>query len=365
MPFCENCGNNVSDTSKFCSNCGEPIKKVEFINETIQPTIPNNQSHLKIPAKKSGYLKYIMLFAAVVVIASLYFIGNSKNNYNSNGYKHGDWVEYINDDGSLEVPKDSAKIIRHITYYHGTPVDIVKDYYPNGNIQSEFELSSDPYTKNGARPKDKMWGYAVFFDEQTSKINGFSYFDDNGEIDIEKTLSLAFQKAKEDPRFDSEFFSKTEFGLWFNQNSLIILNRLSHRQDELSAIGSGKEFENTSGISDNQNYESSRKEEKKCSYCNGTGRCPTCNKVFSMTYFDENGSMWKNRNETKPGYVKCESCFGKGYRGGGRNLQGPIPKETCYNNCLDGWLYCTECNYSGRGAHFGECSHCKGSGISN
>ncbi len=45
MPFCENCGNLVSDTAKFCSNCGEKIKKPgETLNHTdVVVTIHNTK----------------------------------------------------------------------------------------------------------------------------------------------------------------------------------------------------------------------------------------------------------------------------------------------------------------------------------
>lgn len=35
MPFCENCGNEVSDTTKFCSSCGLKIKGVFFSNQEV------------------------------------------------------------------------------------------------------------------------------------------------------------------------------------------------------------------------------------------------------------------------------------------------------------------------------------------
>lgn len=39
MPFCENCGNKVSETAKFCSNCGEKINIASSVLE-IQPEEP-------------------------------------------------------------------------------------------------------------------------------------------------------------------------------------------------------------------------------------------------------------------------------------------------------------------------------------
>jgi hypothetical protein len=41
MPFCENCGNKVSDISKFCSSCGEKINLV--VNEETSVLLNLNE----------------------------------------------------------------------------------------------------------------------------------------------------------------------------------------------------------------------------------------------------------------------------------------------------------------------------------
>ena len=51
MPFCENCGNKLSESTKFCSNCGLEIKKLE---ESFSHDISyENQVHDKSKSLKS------------------------------------------------------------------------------------------------------------------------------------------------------------------------------------------------------------------------------------------------------------------------------------------------------------------------
>jgi hypothetical protein len=54
MPYCENCGNKVSDTSKFCSNCGKTTFQVENpTSNSIQADVQfiNLDTSYKVPEK--------------------------------------------------------------------------------------------------------------------------------------------------------------------------------------------------------------------------------------------------------------------------------------------------------------------------
>ena len=54
MPFCENCGNKLSETAKFCSNCGLKIKKLEesFSHEnSYENQVLYNSNSLSFPEK--------------------------------------------------------------------------------------------------------------------------------------------------------------------------------------------------------------------------------------------------------------------------------------------------------------------------
>lgn len=347
MPFCKNCGNKISDQTKFCANCGTKVSQEESTSNFAPVDLPNHTNTKHIPAKKNSYLKYLLLLV-VAVATTFYFIVNGRNSYDLLGYKHGNWIEYVNEDGSQEVPKESAKFIRHIKYSHGYSLELVKDYYPNGNIQSEFELASEPYTKNGVRPKDKMKGYAVLFDEHTSKIDGFIYFDDNGELNLEKTLGLAYEKARTDPRFDEEFFSKTKLGVTIHKlmnKDINTLESLSNTNDELPPMEPYKEFENSSGKSNNQasehihennnnSYKINKSQKVTCYKCNGTGKtiCSDCN---------------------GKGVAICGSCNGSGKYNAGDGL------KTCYYCNGSKWVPCKRCY--GKGTT-GSCSECNGRG---
>lgn len=174
MPFCENCGNNLSDTAKFCPNCGEKIYSVSLTSE----------------------------------------IGNSKlNKYDLDGYKQGDWIEYLIEESDKEVLSSEANLMRKINYRRGMPVGKVRDYYhPSGKLQSEFELTSGPYNKHSERPKDKYYGVHLLLDEENGTIIGTIYYDENGDIDIRKTIDIAYPNAKQDSRFDEKVFMNSEFG---------------------------------------------------------------------------------------------------------------------------------------------------------
>jgi hypothetical protein len=54
MPFCENCGYKLSETSKFCSNCGQKVKELEesFLHEnSYENQVPNNSNSLNSTEK--------------------------------------------------------------------------------------------------------------------------------------------------------------------------------------------------------------------------------------------------------------------------------------------------------------------------
>jgi uncharacterized membrane protein YvbJ len=78
MPFCENCGNNVSETSKFCVKCGsqlEPNEAKAIINsdsmnesaitnpnEANQPVVetePLSDNNTKVNGLDSGKVNFI------------------------------------------------------------------------------------------------------------------------------------------------------------------------------------------------------------------------------------------------------------------------------------------------------------------
>lgn len=135
--------------------------------------------------------------------------------------------------------------------------------------------------------------------------------------------------------------------------------------------GSGKNSNNSiqndkktesSGQSSSSNSQSVK---IKCSSCDSSGKCRECGKTFRRNYYKGNGS-YENRNETKPGYVMCSDCFGRGHKQVRRTAGGWEPGDDCYvSGCEDGWRFCSNCNNSGNGRNIGQCQKCKGTGFRN
>lgn len=102
-----------------------------------------------------------------------------------------------------------------------------------------------------------------------------------------------------------------------------------------------------------------------CKYCKGTGKCRECGKTFRKEFYKGNGS-YENRNESRPGFVMCNDCRGRGHKQVKRSEGGWEPGGDCYvSSCVDGWTPCRECNSYGNGSNPGKCKDCKGTGYRN
>lgn len=116
--------------------------------------------------------------------------------------------------------------------------------------------------------------------------------------------------------------------------------------------------------SDNQ--PSSSNQYRKCSDCNGTGKCRECSKTFSVYFYDDRVNSFKNRNESRLGYVTCGVCRGAGVlykRSDYPNLGKWEVEKKCYVSlCRDGWVPCNTCKYSSYSGELGVCKRCKGTG---
>ena len=85
----------------------------------------------------------------------------------------------------------------------------------------------------------------------------------------------------------------------------------------------------------------------------GSKPCSYCNKTIKKPYLlDRCKTDW--RNETKPGYVKCGSCEGYGFRTTHVGCDCPDGigycfKENCsVSSCENGWIGCSSCNRTGQ-----------------
>jgi len=343
---------------------------------------------------------------------SFFIISCEENQYDSNDFKHGNWTEYILGDGSREVTKDSADFIRKMKYDHGIPVGMGKDYYPNGSLQSEYYLISNPYKKD-ARPKDKYKGLILWFTQDTTNIKDWSYYDEYGNWDFKKYFITGVEEIEKDGRFDNDYL-QTNFQNWIQ---LAILFDKYHNKADLfdadfneitASLYSDRELKKLL-TGDNpelnklflqyavmqrflasveeHNYTNDDHEEsptayqdqridnnstqfqnqrRKCLQCDGTGKCKTCMKAFRVHYWAGVGPGWKDQNETRPGQIMCDDCDGAGVIYGRHPLGEDPEYKKCYvSSCHHGWKNCPSCNYNGNGNNLGQCSRCSGSGYSN
>jgi hypothetical protein len=114
-----------------------------------------------------------------------------------------------------------------------------------------------------------------------------------------------------------------------------------------------------------QSSQNTPSQQQNCRECKGTGGCRECSKTFRKQYYKGNGS-YESRNESRPGLVMCDDCFGRGHKQVKRIRGGWEPGEDCYvRGCEDGWLPCRECNNYGNGKNIGKCRECKGMGYRN
>lgn len=113
-----------------------------------------------------------------------------------------------------------------------------------------------------------------------------------------------------------------------------------------------------------QSSQNTQSQQQTCRECKGTGGCRECSRMFKVQYWD-NG--WRNRNETRPGQIMCNTCYGAGVKYGRVSSGGGDPEtEKCHvSSCKDGWLPCRECNNYGNGKNIGKCGECKGMGYRN
>jgi antitoxin component YwqK of YwqJK toxin-antitoxin module len=113
------------------------------------------------------------------------------------------------------------------------------------------------------------------------------------------------------------------------------------------------------------NSQSSTTQASACTSCKGTGVCPNCSKAVKKPYSKDGCGSTEDRSEIKTGYILCNSCDGWGYLR--TNVNCPCSgwcyeKDCYYISCMDGWIFCKECNYNGNGSNLGKCYACKGTG---
>jgi len=153
------------------------------------------------------------------------------------------------------------------------------------------------------------------------------------------------------------------------ENSQTEPNENSYNEDNTESLDNNYQTELNDNPSSNTYQEPERQQPEKvnCYSCRGSGDCRECGKIFRVHTWD--GYGWKDRNETRLGYIMCETCHGAGvfYKRSDYPNAGKWEVERkCYvGYCLDGWKFCQSCNVSGNGTLLGKCRDCKGTGYRN
>ena len=191
------------------------------------------------------------------IIISVIFLHSckSENKYDSDGFKHGKWIEYlVSADASNEnncyfknynlkeldnydsIKNHNYLVRREVIYDHGYPKGIIKDFETDIEKKpfsiNEFYLVSGPYSKFLPRPQDKYTGLFkwIIYDQ----LIEWNYFDKNGNEDIFKKISTGVNdpEIQNDlrllkPEYYKDSLNSESFGLfekYQNKNELLLKN---------------------------------------------------------------------------------------------------------------------------------------------
>ena len=303
---------------------------------------------------------------------------------------------------SRELPKvqsqfyfydDYNKLIRDSIYYHYDPTKFaISNYYykSDGSLDSLtynhnlFPKDSETYIIQkfvNSKPKENI-NYLIQRGEK--KLSGKIEFEYNENGDIFKRVEEDFIENKKSITTYKYVYDKNNNWIkseeFINNNPEHSRNRkIFYKGDDVSSllskkiqiinsiqgsIGSNRvpSLENNSQSGGSINQEDNSSQKRKCSQCNGSGQCSECSKTFRKNYYKGNGP-YDDRNETKPGFILCSDCRGRGHKQEKRNAGGWEPGGDCHvSGCMDGWIYCRSCNHSGNGRNIGKCDRCKGTG---
>jgi hypothetical protein len=245
----------------------------------------------------------------------------------------------------IHYDSNENPISEYIKYINGVESKYIYDYNEFGDV------SKITFHKNDDNPE----------------ISNYTYtYDENGNwtTRIISTSDIAESTTKRKIYYKGDDYSNIlneaeEFIKSLESNSSNSRNGNSTGSIGSNRVPSPGNSSQSGGSIDQGNNSS---QNKKCTQCNGTGQCRECSKTFRRNYYKGNGS-YDDRNETKPGYVICSDCRGRGHKQVKRNEGGWEPGGDCHvSGCMDGWIFCKSCNHSGNGRNIGKCERCKGSG---
>jgi len=208
-----------------------------------------------------------------------------------------------------------------------------------------FESVTNEYDIEGNLTNTKTTKQVYDYDEKKNWIQLRRI--ENGELKDTESRTIVYKGG--------------ETSIYINEMEKIISSFNGSGQNSNNSTQNVKKTQ-SSGQSSSSNSQSVK---VQCSSCDGSGKCKKCGKTFRKNYYKGNGS-YDDRNETKPGFVKCSDCFGRGHKQVRRSAGGWEPGGDCsVSGCEDGWRFCSNCNNSGNGRNIGQCQKCKGTGFRN
>jgi hypothetical protein len=287
---------------------------------------------------------------------------------------------------------DNKKIKDSTYYYSPKKIEVIKyTYKSDGNrdstIQHKYESGMTYYLLGKSiNSKDfDLFFYIVKENEDKNLIAKYKYlFNGNGDDEkteiqdvINDTVYITTYKyvydkhknwIKSEEFVNNKLYEVVNRKIFYKGDDvstyILKMNQIINSSREKGTIGSNRVPSpgNSSQSGESIEKGNNSSQSKKCYQCNGSGQCRECSKTFKRNYYKGNGS-YDDRNETKPGYVMCNDCWGRGHKQVKRNEGGWEPGGDCHvSGCMDGWIFCRSCNYSGNGRNIGKCERCKGSG---
>ena len=212
---------------------------------------------------------------------------------------------------------------------------------------------SDEFNSNGIKTKTSKIEYVYNYDKNGNWIQKRTIEDGDLKSTTNRTIVYKGEETKLYFAEIEKIISSLNNGKNNSNNS-----RLKNDDTESNSL-------NSSDGSNQQPERQQQTEKVNCYYCKGSANCNECGKVFRVHTWDGNG--WKDRSETRLGYVMCSDCRGAGvfYKKNTTTNKWEIEKECYVSSCNNGWVYCKKCNAYGNGKILGKCAECKGTGQRN
>jgi hypothetical protein len=287
---------------------------------------------------------------------------------------------------------DNKKIKDSTYYFYSKETEVMSYYYKSdgsrdSTTQHKYESGMVYYTVTKfINSKDFNHFWYVIGQKGDKKLIGkgnylFNENGDDGKSELQDVINDTVYITTYDYVYDkhnnwikSEQFINNKLNEVVNRKIfykgddvstyILKMNQIINSSREKGTIGSNRVPSpgNSSQSRESIDQGNNSSQNKKCTQCNGSGQCRECSKTFRRNYYKGNGS-YDDRNETKPGYIMCSDCRGRGHKQVKRNEGGWEPGGDCHvSGCIDGWIFCRSCNHSGNGRNIGKCERCKGSG---